>query len=62
MNASAAIALALQLIEAAARISSLIRQAQAEGRDSLTDAEKALVLAENDAARERLVAAIAKAK
>lgn len=60
-TAAAGIGLLLQLIEQAARVSTVIRQAQAEGRD-LTSAELAGVVAENDVARATLVDAIARAK
>lgn len=55
------IGLLLQLIEQAARVSAVIRQAQAENRD-LTSAELAQLAAENDVARAALVEAIARAK
>lgn len=58
---AAGIGLLLQLIEQAARVSMVIRQAQAEGRD-VTSAELASIVAENDSAREALVDAIAEAK
>ena len=60
-TAAAGIGLLLQLIEQAARVSLLIRAAQAEGRD-VTSAELASLVAENDAARQGLVAAIAQAR
>lgn len=60
-TAVAGIGLLLQLIEQAARVSAVIRQAQAEGRD-LTSAELASVVAENDVARAALVDAIERAK
>jgi hypothetical protein len=63
MSASAAaagIGLLLQLIEQAARVSGVIRQAQAEGRE-VTQAELAEIVAENDAARAKLVDAIRRA-
>lgn len=55
------IGLLLQLIEQAARVSAVIRQAQAENRD-LTSAELAQLAAENDVARAALVDAIARAR
>lgn len=55
------IGLLLQLIEQAARVSAVIRQAQTENRD-LTSAELAQLAAENDVARAALVEAIARAK
>lgn len=60
-TAAAGIGLLLQLIEQAARVSVVIRQAQAEGRD-LTAAELASVVAENDVARAALIAAIDRAR
>ncbi len=63
MSASAAaagIGLLLQLIEQAARVSGVIRQTQAEGRE-VTPAELAEIVAENDAARAKLVDAIRRA-
>lgn len=60
-TAAAGIGLLLQLIEQAARVSVVIRQAQSEGRD-LTAAELASVVAENDVARAALIAAIDKAR
>ena len=59
-TAAAGIGLLLQLIEQAARVSSVIRQAQAEGRD-VTPAELAEIVAENDAARAKLADAISRA-
>lgn len=55
--AVAGIGLLLELIEQAARVSSVIRQAQAEGREISQDEIKQLI-AENDAARAKLVDAI----
>jgi len=60
-TAAAGIGLLLQLIEQAARVSLLIRAAQAEGRD-VTSAELAALVAENDSARQDLVDAIARAE
>jgi len=59
--AAAGIGLLLQLIEQAARVSTVIRQAQAENRE-LTSAELAQLAVENDAARAALVAAIDRAR
>lgn len=59
--AAAGIGLLLQLIEQAARVSAVIRQAQAENRE-LTSAELAQLAAENDVARAALVAAIDRAR
>jgi hypothetical protein len=55
--AAAGIGLLLQLIEQAARVSSVIRQAQAEGRE-ISQNEIEQLIAENDAARAKLVDAI----
>ena len=60
-STAAGIGLLLQLIEQAARVSSVIRQAQAEGRD-VTSAELSTLVLENDGARAMLVDAIARAK
>lgn len=57
MNSAAAIELLLQLINAAGPVSAAIRQAQAEGRD-LTREELQAAFDQDDAARDRLVAAI----
>jgi RNA:NAD 2'-phosphotransferase (TPT1/KptA family) len=57
---AAGIGLLLQLIEQAARVSSVIRQAQAEGRE-VTREELETIVAENDAARQGLVDAINRA-
>lgn len=58
--AAAGIGLLLQLIEQAARVSSVIRQAQAEGRE-ISQNEIEQLIAENDAARAKLVDAIRRA-
>ncbi len=58
---AAGIGLLLQLIEQAARVSGVIRQAQSEGRD-VSSTELAQIVAENDGARSALVDAIAAAK
>lgn len=60
-TAAAGIGLLLQLIEQAARVSTVIRQAQAENRE-LTSAELSALAVENDAARAALVAAIDRAR
>lgn len=60
-TAAAGIGLLLQLIEQAARVSAVIRAAQAEGRD-VTTAELATIVAENDAARVALMRAIDEAR
>jgi hypothetical protein len=57
MNNAAWIELLLQLINAAGPVSAAIRQAQAEGR-ALTREELAAAFDQDDAARDRLVAAI----
>lgn len=61
MNAAAAIELLLALINGAGRVSAAIRQAQAEGRD-ITKEELEVAFAEDDAARDSLVAAIQRAE
>lgn len=58
MNVNVAIDLLLTLSLQAARISQLISQLKAEGREELTREEQALLRAEDDAARARLKAAI----
>lgn len=58
---AAGIGLLLQLIEQAARVSTVIRQAQTEGRD-VSSAELAQIVVENDGARTALVDAIAEAR
>lgn len=60
-TAAAGVSLLLQLIEQAARVSVVIRHAQAENRD-LTSAELADLAAQNDTARSALAAAIARAQ
>ena len=57
MNAAAGIELLLQLLNAAGPVSALIRQAQAEGR-TLTREELQSAFDQDDAARDRLEAAI----
>lgn len=59
-SVAAGIGLLLELIEQAARVSSVIRQAQAEGREVTKD-ELAQIVAENDAARQALVDALNRA-
>lgn len=61
MNAALAVQLLLGLLNNATAIGSLLKQAQAEGRD-ITDAELAALTAADDAARKALVDAIAAAK
>lgn len=58
MNVNTAIDLLLTLSLQAARISELIRTIRAEGRETFTKEELALLRAEDDAARARLQAAI----
>lgn len=62
MKITAALELLLQLSQGAARLTALISQARAEGRDELTADELHAVTTENDKATADLVAAIAKAK
>lgn len=59
--AAAAIELLLTLVANAGRISAVIRQARAEGREP-TSAELSAIAADNDGARAALVDAIARAK
>jgi RNA:NAD 2'-phosphotransferase (TPT1/KptA family) len=59
-SVAAGIGLLLELIEQAARVSAVIRRAQAEGREVTKD-ELAQIVAENDAARQALVDAINRA-
>ena len=58
---TAAITLLLGLIDRAAAVGAVINQARAEGRD-VNEAELAQAFADDDAARERLKDAIAKAR
>lgn len=60
-NASAAIGLLLQLLDSAARVSTVIRQAQSEGRD-VSDEELASIANTADADRDALAADAAAAK
>lgn len=60
MNATAAIELLLQLINAAGPVSAAIRRAQAEGRP-LSREELDEAFAQDDAARDSLVDAIGRA-
>jgi hypothetical protein len=57
-----AIDLALALMTRAAQISTLVAQAQADGRTQLTTQEWEAINADDDAERQRLVDEIAKAK
>lgn len=58
MNVEVASEFLLDLIEQAQRLTVMIRRAEEEGRDSLTDEEVALLASEYDAAGQRLGAAI----
>jgi len=60
-TAAAAIELLLTLVTNAGRISSVIRQAQAEGRE-VSSAELSDIIRDNDGARAALVDAIERAK
>lgn len=62
MKVTAALELLLQLTTAGAKLSALISQARAEGRDELTGDELHSVIVENDAATAALANEIAKAK
>jgi hypothetical protein len=62
MTVDLAITLLIALANNAGRISTAISQAQAEGRTELTDAEFDAIMANDDAARIRQEAALAKAK
>ncbi len=62
MGVNAALSLLIALLNNAAQISTLIAQAQAEGRDTLSDDQWSIILATNESARAQLVDAIAKAK
>ena len=61
MNATAIIDLILSLVSRLQAAASLIRKARAEGRE-ITDEELDVLVAEDDAARAELVAAIENAK
>lgn len=61
MNTAAAIELLVALLTQAARISVMLNLAKAEARD-ITNEEWRELLNENDAARARLIEAIAKAR
>lgn len=61
MNTAAALTLLTELLRQAAAISSLVRAAQTEGRE-LTSEELDACAANDDAARQLLVDAIARAK
>jgi len=61
MNAAIAVSLILGLLDRASAIGALLKAARAEGRD-LTEAEIDKLVAEDDAARTELDAAIAKAR
>lgn len=61
MGIAEAIDLVMTLVSRAGTVSSLIKKARAEGRDTLSDDEVNQLVAENDAARAELQAAIDKA-
>lgn len=60
MKVTAAISLALQLLESAARVSAAVRAAQARGADELSVDEWREILTDNDTARTALIDAIAR--
>jgi len=60
MNAAVAVSLLVELLKQASAISTLVRQAQTEGRD-ITAGELAAVAQRDDEARGALIAAIAAA-
>lgn len=62
MKITAALELLLQAAQGVARLSTLISQARAEGRDDLTADEVHSVIVENDKATADLALAIEKAK
>lgn len=62
MPIDAAITLMLALIDHAGEISALIQEAKANGQTELTADQWATLIAKNDAARTRLIEAIAAAK
>ena len=62
MTITAALELALQLMQGAAQLAAIIQKARAEGREDLTAAELANLVTVNDAAAADLAAAIAKAQ
>lgn len=62
MDLVSAINLLLALTNQAGKVSALIRQARAEGRGSLTDAEVDDLVAETGVARSELEAAIERAR
>jgi len=61
MNAAVAVSLLVELLKQASAISTLVREAQTEGRD-ITAAELKAIAERDDEARAALVAAIASAK
>lgn len=62
MNTVAAIDLVLALITRLHRVSQMLATARAAGQESLTDEQLDQLIAEDDAARDELRAAIARAK
>lgn len=58
MNVATGLDLLVSLAEQAYRLSEMLRQAQAEGREGLTDAEVEQLALENTDARQRLQDAI----
>lgn len=62
MKISAALELAIQLLQGAAQLSAVIQKARAEGRDELTEEETHSLIVANDKATADLADAIAKAK
>ena len=61
IKATAALDLAIRLLEASQRISALVMAAQAEGRESLNPEEFRALMEDDERARDRLVAAIEEA-
>lgn len=62
MKITAALELALQLMQGGAQLAALITKARAEGRDELTEEEVHSLIVESDKATADLAAAIAAAK
>lgn len=62
MDALTLIGLVNQALAQAVTLSSLYEKMRREGRENTTDAEEQMLLAGDDAARQRLVDAIARAK
>ena len=61
-NITAGVGLLLQLLAQATQISTAIARARAEGRDDITEDDLNEAVGRDDAAREKLVAAIAAAE